>query len=166
MPPGQEVEADVRRFSSRIQFDSGQLKVTLTGEDDAVANEDVCAQTSAAHFVLVDGTEVKPRLLNIAGPYKDTYVRLELAFHTLHEGTYDVRHMEGFAQNLGDTVHVSLESPEYMDGDTPRFAQIVAGELRVTRLTSTHAEISALMETDDGKWISVSANVAVDQPPH
>jgi len=150
------------KVSGQVTFDSGSLSVLAAGMDELVTSQDVCAQEGAGRFVAFDGTEIAPRVVTITAPYKNDFIRIRAAFHSLSPGTYSVVEINSFIHKPEESVYLDIESPVY--GDT--FAEgggvsIASGTVSIKNSELGNFQLEGLLSTTVGKAISFSSTVVL-----
>lgn len=157
--------SEVRRFSTKTLFESGRLTIATSSVEPAVAEQDVCATKSPGRFVTLDNTEVHPERVIITAPYKNSFVRLKIAFQSVLVGSYIVRDFDAFVHNPGDAVYIELSSPAYAGQLGRESLEGVSGTVHVRHSTGDRFAFEGTVVTTAGDHVSFVAEVVLDKKP-
>jgi hypothetical protein len=149
------------KVSNKVTFDSGSLSFLADGTDALTTSDDVCADDRAGRYVALDGTEISPRVVTMTAPYKDSFIRIQAALHSLQPGSYSVLDLDSFVHTPSST-YITIESPVF--GDTlgnDGSVWIASGTVLITSSSAEDFQIHGFVMTHTGSSVSFSAKVVL-----
>ena len=150
----------IRKRGSSGRFDYGSVALTLPSGEAVTAATDVCADTATGRFGDSSGKEIAPALVRISLPYRDSYIRMNVAFRRIANGQYRVVDFEPFVQGGADEVTIpDFDSPGFRSDYGVDSLRIVSGTLQVSDYTSSAIVLYADLVTATGLPVKFTARV-------
>jgi hypothetical protein len=150
----------MKKRSDAGRFDSGRATVTLASGDTVAATADVCAESGTAGFEDSLGNKVSPIIVTVSLPYRDSFIRVDIAFRQIGVGQYDVAGFEAFVRGAAGVASVmEFSSPALRSADGGEGYAIAAGTVQVSSYRRTGIVLSADLKTITGDPVRFSADV-------
>lgn len=156
--------SEVRKFSSGTGFDAGRVSVTAGSTEPVSADREICAATREFGFQRADGTPLAGKGVSISAPYKNSFVRIELAFEAVAEGEYSASESAEFVRSPAGKAFVEVTSPEYVGPLGTDGLIASSGTVRVKRIARDSFSVEGTVLVFGGTWLTFSAEVPLDEP--
>lgn len=150
----------IRKRSTAGRFASGSVGLTLPSGEALSADTDVCAETSTGRYEDAIGNQLAPSIVTLSMPYRDSYIRVAVAFRQLSIGRYDVIGFEPFVQGGANVATISdFSSPSFVAQHGGESVSITSGTIQISNYTATSVSLSAELKTAAGVPLKFAANV-------
>lgn len=150
----------MRKRSSAGRFDSGRASVTLPSGETVASTADVCAEGTTGRFEDSLGNQVSPYVVTVSLPYRDSFIRIDIAFRQIGVGEYQVVGFEPFVSGGEHVVTVTdFTSPALPTPDGGFGFMIVSGTVRVSSYTASSITMSADLKAATGGPVKFTASV-------
>jgi hypothetical protein len=150
----------MRKRGSAARFDSGSASVTLPSGETLAATADVCAEGGTGRFEDTRGNQASPYIVTVSLPYRDSFIRVDIAFRQIGVGEYQVVGFEPFVSGGANVVTVTdFTSPALPAPDGGFGFMIVSGTVQVSSYTATSITMSADLKAATGEPVKFTASV-------
>jgi hypothetical protein len=141
--PGTVPAPHIWKHSDSLRFDSGSASFTFPSGETLASDSDVCAKVEHWRFSNLGGRELTAPVVTVTAPYRDSWVRIVIAFREIADGRYDIVGYEPFfADTTGLATLQDLSSPLFAAQYGAEALIFKSGTVQVSNYTGSAVELA------------------------
>jgi len=135
--------AHIWKHSDSLRFESGSASFTFPSGETLASDSDVCAKVENGRFFNLAGREIAAPIVTVTAPYRDSWVRIAIAFREIADGRYDIVGYEPFfADRAGLATVQDLSSPLFAAQYGAEDMIFKSGTVQVSNYTGSAVELA------------------------